>query len=80
MLCGVCREREGETLPTRDGKVRCQCYICTSVRCVPCQEVWGSYSGPIAPHGVPRRREAILATRRKRDFGDVAQLARAPAS
>ncbi len=68
MRCG-CGRHEGMNLienpdlpyPTE----RCLCRICTEVRCADRQKVWGRYLAITLPHKVPKRREAVMATRGK---------------
>ncbi len=72
MICGICRERKGKplcfiTVDDDGNPTECVCHICHPHRCEECQETWGKDPGPITPHKLPRRREAVLATRKKQN-------------
>jgi hypothetical protein len=63
MICGICKEREGERL-TSYNDLECQCWICQPYRCGPCKELPDIVKyNPL--HQLPRRREAVEATRNK---------------
>ncbi len=74
MICGICKEREGERITLcfskEDGTTaECECYACQPHRCKDCIEFWGkspSTDGVARPmHKKPQRRKAVLATRRR---------------
>jgi hypothetical protein len=73
MICGICKEREGEALTfcvIKDGStIECQCSDCQPYRCKDCQEFWGqsvSVDGVKRPmHDKPQRRDAVMATKEK---------------